>query len=252
MASTTSRPSARRRRTPAAETTGNGGSDPGSGAYGCRTWSRSYASRSARCVLLAHQTTMPCRPWAVPEAPGAADGSCAQGPRPGPPHVLHVIRVSALGAIQDDLVGLPAITAHCRLRPACRAGPRSRRSLPPRPRPSSSPGTTGGWWRAMSRQGGPPRATGARATSWACSRSWFSASLRGWSLDGDRVVEPCCGTTGEWAGGFSPGPPSPWRQQRALTVDLTSRPSREAANRLYQKVGFEPRHTNVYRYRLSS
>ena len=34
------------------------------------------------------------------------------------------------------------------------------------------------------------------------------------------------------------------------TVDLTSRPSREAANRLYQRVGFEQRSTNVYRYEL--
>jgi ribosomal protein S18 acetylase RimI-like enzyme len=32
------------------------------------------------------------------------------------------------------------------------------------------------------------------------------------------------------------------------TVDLTSRPSREAANRLYQRIGFEARDTNVYRY----
>ncbi|MFT0761639.1 GNAT family N-acetyltransferase [Scrofimicrobium sp. R131] len=32
------------------------------------------------------------------------------------------------------------------------------------------------------------------------------------------------------------------------TVDLTSRPSREAANRLYQRCGFELRETNVYRY----
>ena len=30
----------------------------------------------------------------------------------------------------------------------------------------------------------------------------------------------------------------------------TSRPSREAANRLYQRIGFEPRETNVYRYSL--
>jgi ribosomal protein S18 acetylase RimI-like enzyme len=36
----------------------------------------------------------------------------------------------------------------------------------------------------------------------------------------------------------------------AKTVDLTSRPSREAANRLYQRMGFEARHTNVYRYTL--
>ena len=31
------------------------------------------------------------------------------------------------------------------------------------------------------------------------------------------------------------------------TVDLTSRPSREAANHLYEKAGFERRETNVYR-----
>ncbi|HEX2064259.1 MAG TPA: GNAT family N-acetyltransferase [Acidimicrobiales bacterium] len=34
----------------------------------------------------------------------------------------------------------------------------------------------------------------------------------------------------------------------ARTVDLTSRPSREAANRLYARMGFELRDTNVYRY----
>ena len=34
------------------------------------------------------------------------------------------------------------------------------------------------------------------------------------------------------------------------TVDLTSRPSREAANRLYQRLGFKQRDTNVYRYDL--
>lgn len=36
----------------------------------------------------------------------------------------------------------------------------------------------------------------------------------------------------------------------AKTVDLTSRPSREAANRLYQRLGFKSRDTNVYRYDL--
>lgn len=36
----------------------------------------------------------------------------------------------------------------------------------------------------------------------------------------------------------------------AATVDLTSRPSREAANRLYKRIGFEQRDTNVYRYKL--
>ncbi|NNM82318.1 MAG: GNAT family N-acetyltransferase [Burkholderiales bacterium] len=34
----------------------------------------------------------------------------------------------------------------------------------------------------------------------------------------------------------------------AITVDLTSRPSREAANRLYKRVGFSVRETNVYRF----
>jgi ribosomal protein S18 acetylase RimI-like enzyme len=34
----------------------------------------------------------------------------------------------------------------------------------------------------------------------------------------------------------------------AQTVDLTSRPSRDAANRLYKRLGFVARETNVYRY----
>ena len=38
----------------------------------------------------------------------------------------------------------------------------------------------------------------------------------------------------------------------ARTVDLTSRPSREAANRLYLSLGFELRETNNYRYQLPS
>ena len=36
----------------------------------------------------------------------------------------------------------------------------------------------------------------------------------------------------------------------ARTVDLTSRPTREAANRLYRRCGFEQRETNVYRFAL--
>ncbi len=40
------------------------------------------------------------------------------------------------------------------------------------------------------------------------------------------------------------------KQLGAKTVDLTSRPSREAANRLYQRVGFKTRETNIYRYTL--
>ena len=40
------------------------------------------------------------------------------------------------------------------------------------------------------------------------------------------------------------------REAGAITVELTSRPSREAANRLYQRMGFVTRDTNVYRYTL--
>lgn len=40
------------------------------------------------------------------------------------------------------------------------------------------------------------------------------------------------------------------RRRSIDSVSLTSRSSREAANRLYQRIGFEPRETNVYRYRL--
>jgi ribosomal protein S18 acetylase RimI-like enzyme len=38
------------------------------------------------------------------------------------------------------------------------------------------------------------------------------------------------------------------KRRGAKTVDLTSRPSREAANRLYQRIGFVARDTNVYRF----
>lgn len=38
------------------------------------------------------------------------------------------------------------------------------------------------------------------------------------------------------------------KQRGCKTVDLTSRPSREAANRMYQRIGFQARETNVYRY----
>ena len=38
------------------------------------------------------------------------------------------------------------------------------------------------------------------------------------------------------------------RRRGVKGVSLTSRPSREAANRLYQRIGFTTRETNVYRY----
>ena len=38
----------------------------------------------------------------------------------------------------------------------------------------------------------------------------------------------------------------------ARTVDLTSRPDREAAHRLYLRMGFETRETSVYRKTLDA
>ncbi len=38
------------------------------------------------------------------------------------------------------------------------------------------------------------------------------------------------------------------RKKRVEKVDLTSHPRRIAANKLYQKLGFEKRESNVYRY----
>jgi GNAT superfamily N-acetyltransferase len=40
------------------------------------------------------------------------------------------------------------------------------------------------------------------------------------------------------------------RRRGAKHVSLTSRPSRESANRLYQRLGFDPYDTNMYRFRL--
>ncbi len=40
------------------------------------------------------------------------------------------------------------------------------------------------------------------------------------------------------------------RDRGAKHVSLTSRPSREAANRLYRRIGFEPYETNLYRLTL--
>ncbi|MEY3594690.1 MAG: hypothetical protein RL576_104, partial [Actinomycetota bacterium] len=40
------------------------------------------------------------------------------------------------------------------------------------------------------------------------------------------------------------------RSRGAITVELTSRPSREAANRLYRRIGFVQRETNIYRYTI--
>lgn len=42
------------------------------------------------------------------------------------------------------------------------------------------------------------------------------------------------------------------KAEGAKTVDLTSRPSREAANRLYRRCGFQVRETNIYRFTIES
>ncbi len=42
------------------------------------------------------------------------------------------------------------------------------------------------------------------------------------------------------------------REAGVQSIDLTSRPSRESANRLYVRLGFEPRTTNVYRFSLEA
>ena len=41
-------------------------------------------------------------------------------------------------------------------------------------------------------------------------------------------------------------------ERGAATIELTSRPSREAARRLYERMGFEVRDTGVYRYDIAS
>lgn len=42
------------------------------------------------------------------------------------------------------------------------------------------------------------------------------------------------------------------RSKGARSVDLTSRPARAAANRLYRRLGFALRETNVYRFSLEN
>jgi ribosomal protein S18 acetylase RimI-like enzyme len=42
------------------------------------------------------------------------------------------------------------------------------------------------------------------------------------------------------------------RDQGARTVDLTSRPSREAAGRLYERLGFERRDSRLYRFTIEA
>ena len=63
-------------------------------------------------------------------------------------------------------------------------------------------------------------------------------------VDVDVVAVSVEVATVEVAEGVGPDP-----ELGAKTIDLTSRPSREAANKLYQKLGFEQRETNIYRFK---
>lgn len=42
------------------------------------------------------------------------------------------------------------------------------------------------------------------------------------------------------------------KERGVRSLDLTTRPTRESANRLYARLGFERRETNVYRYQIET
>lgn len=68
-------------------------------------------------------------------------------------------------------------------------------------------------------------------------RAWIEDVVVDQSARGAGVGAALVEAAVEWAGHVG-----------ARTVDLTSRPDREDANRLYQRLGFEKRQTNVYRW----
>ena len=70
-------------------------------------------------------------------------------------------------------------------------------------------------------------------------RAWIEDVIVDTSCRGQGIGEALCQAAIEHA-----------RATGATTVDLTSRPKRETANRLYLRIGFEKRDTNVYRYNL--
>jgi ribosomal protein S18 acetylase RimI-like enzyme len=68
-------------------------------------------------------------------------------------------------------------------------------------------------------------------------KAWIEDVVVDESARGKRVGEMLCLAAIERA-----------KTAGAKGVDLTSRPSREAANRLYQRMGFQKRDTNSYRF----
>ena len=73
-------------------------------------------------------------------------------------------------------------------------------------------------------------------------RAWIEDVVVDDAGPGSRVAG-CPGAGRRWTVRPTSGP---------RTVDLTSRPDREAANRLYLRMGFETRETNVYRKTLDT
>jgi len=71
-------------------------------------------------------------------------------------------------------------------------------------------------------------------------RAWIEDVVVDQSVRGAGVGAALVEAAVEWAGHIG-----------ARTVDLTSRPDREAANRLYKRLGFEKRETNVYRFEVA-
>jgi ribosomal protein S18 acetylase RimI-like enzyme len=70
-------------------------------------------------------------------------------------------------------------------------------------------------------------------------RAWIEDVIVDESARGHRVGEALTGAMIDAA-----------RQRGCATVELTSRPSREAANHIYTKLGFTVRDTNIYRFDL--
>jgi ribosomal protein S18 acetylase RimI-like enzyme len=72
-------------------------------------------------------------------------------------------------------------------------------------------------------------------------RAWIEDVIVDESARGDGVGESLTRAAIELSGDIG-----------VRSIDLTSRPSRAEANRLYQRIGFVQRETNVYRYSLES
>ena len=112
--------------------------------------------------------------------------------------------------------------------PAAVARRPCRRCSPTTPSRSSSPG-----------------ATTARSSAWRRSSTFpIPTATRGWVED--VIVDEASNNQGIGRL-LLDAMVARARELGCKTVDLTSRPSREAANHLYRKAGFEDRDTNVYR-----